>query len=377
MNMLKTNQVKAPLSATRSVSRAAGFTLIEMMIGLSLGLVLVASAVTVFSGSRKSVDLNTALTDIQDSARFAMDTITRDIRMAGFQGCVDINTASAKILSDDAPTDNYFNTAVSVSLIENAGTWNPSAPMGFTIPDGKGAPVPGTHAISAQFGSAVNFTFAPLATVDADIVLDVTNSGLVNGDLALISNCQVADIFTITSASGATLQHSTSSNNDSRFSAPYGLAGANNRPRVMRFEGNIYFIGDTQRLNGAGNKIFSLYKQTLPYTAKNTPIEMIEGVANMQIKVGIRNPDETNDRTLQFLDPEDTAGLSGRIEVVQIGLLMQSYDPILEQTDDSTYQLAGNELDASPAPVDSSKSYASDKRLKLAFNSTVKVRNRR
>lgn len=368
---------KSPLPSTRPLSRAKGFTLVEMMIGMSMGLVLVASAVTVFSGSRKSIDLNTALTDIQDNARFAMDTITRDIRMAGFQGCVDINTAAAKILSDDAPTDNYFNSAVTVSRIENTGTWNPSEPMGFTIPDDKGSPVPGTHALSVQFGSAINYTFQAMPSVEADIVLDVTNSGLVNGDMALISNCQVADIFTITNASGATLQHSTSSNSDSRLSAPYGLAGANNRSRVMRFEGNIYFIGDTKRLNGAGNRIFSLYKQTLPYTPQNMPIEMVEGVANMQIKVGIRDPEETNDRTLQFLDPEDTTDLSGRIEVVQFGLLMQSYDPILEQEDDSTYQLAGNELNAADEPVDSSTSYASDKRLKLAFNSTVKVRNRR
>lgn len=360
-----------------SVKVNSGFTLVELMIGMAMGLILIASAVTIFSGSRKSIDLNSALTDIQDSARFAMDAITRDIRMAGFQGCVDINTAAAKILSDDAPTDNYFRTAVSVSLIENSGQWKPAEPLGFDVPDDRGAPVPGTHALSVQFGNSVNYTFQPMPTVDADIVLDVTNSGLVAGDLALISNCQVADIFTVTQANGATLQHSTSSNSDSRLSAPYGLAGTNNRARVMRFEGNIYYIGDTKRTNDAGDRIFSLYKQTLPYTAQNRPIEMIEGVANMQIKVGVRDPSETNNRSLTYFSPEDTTDNAGMIEVVQIGLLMQSYDAILEEEDDATYTLAGNDLNATPEPVDPRTSYASDKRLKLAFNSTVKVRNRR
>jgi len=241
-----------------------------------------------------------ALTDLQDSARFAMDSITRDIRMSGFQGCVDINTSSAKILADAAPTADYFNTAITASVIEDTGNWDPIQPIGFSIPEDRAVPVPGTHALSVQFGSAETYTFTALATTDADIVLDTTDANLVKDDLALISNCQVADIFAITSLSGATLQHTASGNSDGRLSAPYGQAGANNRARIMRFEANIYYIGDTTRVNGAGDKIFSLYKQTLPYSIENRPIEMIEGVANMQIKLGFRDPDDGNNNGLQF-----------------------------------------------------------------------------
>ncbi len=376
------NKQRVPATNSgRSIMQLAftqrGFTMIELLIGMALGLIVVASAVTVFSGSRKSVELNSALTDIQDSARFALDAITRDIRMAGFQGCVDINNATAKILANNAPTDDYFASAFSASVIDPAGVWTPDAPLGFTIPVGRAQPVPGTHAVSVQFGSALNYTFDPLPAIDSDITLHVDDAGLVEGDLALISNCQVADIFEISSFSGSTIQHSSSVNRDKRLSAPYGQAGPNNRPRVMRFEANIYYVGDTNRVNGAGDKIYSLYKQTLPYTEQNTPIEMIEGVANLQVKLGFRDPDNAASMGLTFVSPEDSATTPGRPEVVQLGLLMQSYDSILEEEDTSTYYIAGTELIPAEEPVNSSIHYASDKRLKLAFNTTVKIRNRR
>jgi len=354
-----------------------GFSLLEMMIAMAIGLTLIASAITVFSGSRKSIDLNSALTDIQDSARFAMDTMTRDVRMAGFQGCVDINTSSATLLADAAPTTNFYDTAVTASVIQDDGSWLPEQPIGFDIPATRAAPIAGTHALSVQFGSADTFEFAPLERVDSDIVLYDANSGIFEGDLALISNCQVADIFEITSANGATLQHSSDGNTDKRLSAPYGFAGTINLARVMRFEANIYYIGDTQRKNGSGDVIYSLYKQTLPYDKTNLPIEMIEGVANLQIRLGIRDPGETDDRGLTFVSPSDVAGQPGRVEVVQIGLLMQSYDAILDVEDASTYTIAGTMLSPSDSPVDPASSYPSDKRMKLAFNTTVKIRNRR
>jgi len=362
---------------TYRVRRTQGFTLIEMMIAMTLGLMVIASAITVFSGTRKSIDLNSALTDLQDNARFGMDAITRDIRMSGFQGCVDINTAAAKILADAAPTDDYFNTAVTASVVKEDGTWNPAAPTGFTIPDDRAKPVPGTHALSLQFGSAQTYTFTPLATIDADVVLDTEEAVLVEGDLALISNCQVADIFAVTSSSGATLQHTTNGNSDKRLSAPYGLAGMDNRARIMRFEANIYYIGDTNRVNDVGDKIYSLYKQTLPYSEDNLPIEMIEGVANMQVKLGFRDPNGTDSSGLTFVSPADAATTGGRIEVVQFGLLMQSYDSILDKKDTTSYYIAGTKLTPDEPPIDSNTSYAADKRMKLAFNTTVKIRNRR
>ena len=350
----------------------SGLSLVELMIAMALGTLLLGSIVTVFSGSRKSVDLNGTLTQVQESARFALDAIARDVRMAGFKGCS--NSTSAKIVADDAPTDNFQESAITGSLISVGGNWVPAAPATFNAPADVGQPLEGTHALSVQFGSPLTYTIEPMAAPDSNIVLQTTESDLLSGDLALISNCQVADIFTITAASGATLQHSADANRNRLLSAPYGQAGELNRPRVMRFEANIYYIGDTQRTNSVGNKIYSLYKQTLPYT--NPPIEMIEGVANMKIKLGFRDSEANSN--IQFVSPENSAAAAGRIEAVQIGILMQSVDPVLERDDTSTYYLAGVRMAPSGgATANALNSFPSDSRLKLAYNTSVSIRNRR
>jgi type IV pilus assembly protein PilW len=328
----------------------------------------------VFVGSKQSADFNTALSGLQESARFAMNSMVSDARMAGHQGCVDINSAAATVRADSAPTDDYFASAVSSSFVTSATNWTPDPPIGFTLPTGVGAPIAGTHTLSLQFGSPETHTLQPMANVGAPIVLDQDDTGLTVGDLALISNCQVADIFEITGANAATLQHGANKNgNDNRLSAPFGAAGPLNRARIMRFEANIYYIGDTGRTDPEGNSITALYRQSLPYT--NPPIEMVEGVSNMKIKLGFRDPDVGPDLT--FVEPDDATGVAGQIEAVQIGFLMQSFEEVMQDDDTRTFYLAGEKLESTGGTPDIAIQYQSDRRLRLAYNSTVSIRNRR
>ncbi len=355
--------------------KQVGFSIIELMISMVIGLVLIGSMVTAFSSSQRSVALNSTLTQLQDNGRFAMDSMIRDARMAGFQGCIDINSASATIRSDTAPTENFYDTAVQASTITNTSAFDPPMHPSFIVPTDVGKPIPGTDAISLQFGSPLAYTFIPMSSADSDIVLDNAESDFVTGDIALISNCQVADIFTITNSSGASLQHTALGNKDRLLSAPYGSSGEGNLPRLMRFEANIYYIGDTTRTNSSGDPIHSLYKQTLPYT--NPPIEMIEGVANLKIKLGLRDPDPTSER-LRFVAPDEVNLFDGQIELVQFGILVQSYNKVLTQDELINYSLAGYTLTPSKAnEVDAAIAYAADGRMKLAFNATVSIRNRR
>ncbi|MBX2838166.1 MAG: PilW family protein [Gammaproteobacteria bacterium] len=351
-----------------------GLSLVELMISITLGLVLIAGVLSVFLGSKKSADFNTALSGLQESARFAMNSIVSDARMAGHQGCIDINSSSAIIRADAAPTDNFFDSAVSASEVTSANSWTPDAPLGFTIPTGNGAPVIGTHAISLQYGSPETFTIQPMGTVADPLVLDNADSGLTVGDLAIVSNCQVADLFEITGAAGSSLLHAAAKNRgDNRLSAPFGAAGAVNRARVMRFEANIYYVGDTGRTDSNGAAVTALYRQTLPYS--NPPIEMVEGVSNLKVKLGFRDPDAGPDLT--FVEPQDSAGIPGHVEAVQIGFLMQSFDEVAQDDDTRTYFLAGEKLEATNGTPNLATQYKTDRRLRLAYNNTVSIRNRR
>jgi len=72
----------------RAVDRfQTGFTLIELMIALVLGLVVIAGVLSVFLAGQQSYRTNQALGNVQDSARTAFELLARDIRGAGLTGC--------------------------------------------------------------------------------------------------------------------------------------------------------------------------------------------------------------------------------------------------------------------------------------------------
>ena len=133
----------------------AAFSLVELLIAMTLGLILLAGMISVFAGNKRSSDLNSAMADIQENARFALDTLARDIRMAGFQGCVDINSGPANLLAATLPTDDFHATATMGSIVAAGNLWDPSPPMGFD-PENHTA-LAGTHALTLQYGSPDTF----------------------------------------------------------------------------------------------------------------------------------------------------------------------------------------------------------------------------
>ena len=59
----------------------AGFTLIELMIALALGLVIAAAATMLFLTGQKSYVLQSGMSDLQDNANFGLNYIVKDIRL--------------------------------------------------------------------------------------------------------------------------------------------------------------------------------------------------------------------------------------------------------------------------------------------------------
>jgi len=351
----------------------SGFSLVELMVAMVIGLLLIGGMITVFSGTKRSAQVNSSMAMLQEHGRFALNSIVSDVRMAGFQGCVD-SQVKARIRATDAPTVDYSQTTISSSMIMSDGSWTPAPPLNFTPPDDVGAPLAGTHALSVQFGSPETREIEPMASVANDVVITGNLPDIVTtGDLALISNCQVADIFEVTQAAGGVLKHAAIGNNgDNRLSAPYGLS-ANSHARVMRFEANIYYIGNTQRTNPEGDEVYALYRQSWPYD--RPPVEMVEGVSNMKIRLGYR--DALSNSDIEYVDPQDGPAAAGRIESVEIGLLMQSFEQVGSSPDSRIYLLAGNAIQPSTALNAEATRYVADRRMRLAFGSTVSIRNRR
>ena len=63
-----------------------GLTLIEIMISLLIGVFLIVGVIQLFINSKQTYRVQEALARLQESGRFALDFLDRDIRMPGFSG---------------------------------------------------------------------------------------------------------------------------------------------------------------------------------------------------------------------------------------------------------------------------------------------------
>ncbi|MDH5484260.1 MAG: prepilin-type N-terminal cleavage/methylation domain-containing protein, partial [Gammaproteobacteria bacterium] len=63
-----------------------GFTLVELMVSIVIGLFLLAGVLTVFTNSRQSQRVVDEDVRMMDDARFALETIAYDLRHAGGYG---------------------------------------------------------------------------------------------------------------------------------------------------------------------------------------------------------------------------------------------------------------------------------------------------
>lgn len=74
----------------------SGFTLIELMLALALGLIITAAAIAILLTGQKSYSLQQGMTDLQDNANFGLNYIARDIRLSN------LNTTVAEVNDETA-----------------------------------------------------------------------------------------------------------------------------------------------------------------------------------------------------------------------------------------------------------------------------------
>lgn len=65
------------------MTRQQGFSLVELMVAMILGLLVTLAAVGLFNTNQRSFQLQMALSEVQETGRFTLDYIARDLRQAG------------------------------------------------------------------------------------------------------------------------------------------------------------------------------------------------------------------------------------------------------------------------------------------------------
>src|SRR3990172_2134951 len=113
-----------------SFGKLKGFSLVEMMVALTIGLIILAAISYIFVASRLTYSTQDNLSRLQENARFAVHYLTRDIHLAGFAGCTDDHTSIMNQLDNASSTFAFaFRPTTAVEGIDNiaaTSTWSPS-----------------------------------------------------------------------------------------------------------------------------------------------------------------------------------------------------------------------------------------------------------
>ncbi|MGH8517049.1 MAG: prepilin-type N-terminal cleavage/methylation domain-containing protein, partial [Panacagrimonas sp.] len=153
-----------------------GFSLIELLVASTLGLLLLAGLGTLFLSTSRSYRENDLIAGMQDQARFAMATLSRDLSMAGYWGGMMGTDNIVPNLSNESTDDDLSRATVGMPAASDCGpageswTFDMNAPLEFRNQD--------TAAVSAQW----NCIAQSRAGTDALALRHV--SGQVTGQMA-------------------------------------------------------------------------------------------------------------------------------------------------------------------------------------------------
>ncbi|MCB1961361.1 MAG: PilW family protein [Rhodocyclaceae bacterium] len=292
--------------------RQRGLSLIELMIGMLIGLLLIAGMISIFSANKQTYRYNEELARLQENSRFAIEFIQRSLRMAGHIGCPELNAPATALKRASLVPALDLRTLTSVTAYQYSPTnTGVLGTMGMTAKTG-------TDVVTVTYGSGASATLDTVVQAGADSLVIKNNAlGFKQGEVALISNCEQAELFSIsnTPASGTsvTLEHKASGGNTPAATTWAWAEDA----RVMRLNQQIFFIGpSTGRVtNRQGNTFNSLYVGTN---------EMVEGVEDMVVTYGV--PATAGGREVsQYVQVGSVANWAD-VLAVKVELLMASVD---------------------------------------------------
>lgn len=264
----------------RRRSVAGGFTLVELMVAMVLGLVVIAGAGSVFLSNQRVYRTNRALSDVQDSTRLAFELLARDIRHAGLTAC-----------SNSARVANVLKGGPAAGGATWWANWN-NAVRGYAGNDpvvaagnGEGDRVANTHSLQLLGGDSASHSVASHDPTTAQFVLNEADPDYLAKDVFIVCDYDHAAIFQSSaySASAKTVGHATTADN---CSTGLGFPTSCGTANFYTFGSNAYLT----RLNVADWYIgrnpdggTSLYRFGRAGGGALTRQEMVRGVTNLQL----------------------------------------------------------------------------------------------
>jgi type IV pilus assembly protein PilW len=336
--------------------RQRGFGIVEIMVALVIGLVLTAGVFQFYFGSKRSYRLEDALSRVQETGRFAMNAIARDVRMVDFWGCgARVGLTLVNDL-DVASAGTYFAFHQAVAGDDNTG-------------------LGGSDALTLRYGQSIGVSVRSHDLDGGSMTVDppVRTSDVKKDDYVVLCNPVAADIFQVTDVGG-------SGNTNTDFDIKAGDGGnvppgtGSDAPAVTcqqspgvnatcfarAYNDDAEFAVATQRTYFIQNGVSGQPGLFLRVNGDDAQ-ELIEGVENMQVLYG---EDTDGDRQADRYIEADAAGLDmDNVVSVRVALLVSSVH-------------ANVTNEAQPVTFNGATVAGTDRRLRQVFTATLTLRNR-
>lgn len=304
-----------------------GFSLVEIMVALVISAFLVAGSLAVFMQGRNSARTSDAASRVQETLRYALDTIEPDVRMAGFLG---MTNRGDYVVNGGTPADP--RTTEDALVTGNCG-------VNFTVDVAR--PV---DASDAGYTLACAGT-TPTAYSDVLIVrrASARPAALSANNLQIQSNRVRARLF----ADGV---------------RPAGFAAA---PGSETYNVVVHAYYVSEIAAGAdGLPQWALHRKVLDAGPVIRDEEIIRGIQDLQVQFGIDRDGDNN--VDAYVDPE-APGLAGStVLAVRLWLLAVTEDQEQGYVNDADYELANQDHGS-----------FSDGRRRVVAMKTIQLRNAR
>ncbi|WP_432471147.1 PilW family protein [Amphritea sp. HPY] len=358
---------------TSAMREQRGFSLVELMVALTVSLFLVLGVFQVFIATSDSNRTGQALARVQDNGRFALDYMIRDIRLTGYQGCIDLDTIEVNVIAKDPDIDVTIEPLRGFQ-INSSGSWTPAK---LTEPDElkiSGAMANDSDVIYIQHasptGTAVDCPGGGFSCSadNANIHITDNNLGIEQNDLIIVTDCEAADLFRVTNNpkvlgnGNVTLAHANSNNTTNRLSKAYQADSF-----ILKYLANAYYVKDTGRNSDNGDDIFALYRYD---RGAREEFEIVAGVERINILFGQR----LASGNLRFVGAADGSLNMDEVVAVRLSIMVVSNNRVRDTANTVNYNMAGTIIQPASG-AGGTVSYPEDRRLRRVFSATVMLRN--
>jgi len=301
---------------------AGGFSILELMIALLLGLIVVAGIVQLFVGNSRTYEIVNAQSRLQENARFAYEFITRAARSAGYFGCA----PEADKIANQLQAGSNWDNIPEYNLFEPVAGWQSNGDGTYvpddltTLPRSEGGVNVNVHIAGngidrnelADDADLLVFRSLRRPTARLDETLQPTADPVVAtpggtpafafNDVVMVSDCEQAAVFRVTQVNttvdtttlqrlvtgGGTLFENVDpivTNTGDVVPATLSLVGRSfgQDAVVGVVESTFFFIAPSVQPDNQGNDVNALWQKV----GNAAPVELIQGVTDMQIQYGV------------------------------------------------------------------------------------------